>query len=87
MNDRESVIKGLECHFFIDMKPCEECPYYSDEDCCRDIAKDAITLLKAQEPIAPHMVDWGIYECPICKTRVDKTYKFCKVCGKGIKWE
>lgn len=44
-------------------------------------------LVNAQEPITPHLVDWGIYECPKCKTRVDKTYKFCKVCGKGMKWE
>ena len=34
-----------------------------------------------------HMVDWGIYECPKCKTRVDKTYKYCKHCGRPVKWE
>lgn len=46
-------------------------------------------LTKAREvtkPIIPHMVDWGIYECPKCKTRVDKTYKFCKCCGQAVKW-
>lgn len=41
---------------------------------------------KAQEPTIPHMVDWGIYECPKCKTRVDKTYKYCKCCGQAVKW-
>lgn len=61
----------------------------SVEDCHKAVKwlDAALELLKAQEPITPHMVDWGIYECPICKTRVDKTYKFCKVCGKVVKWE
>ena len=47
-------------------------------------------LTKAREltkPVIPHMVDWGIYECPKCKTRVDKTYKYCKHCGRPVKWE
>lgn len=37
-------------------------------------------------PVTPHMVDWGIYECPKCKTRVDATYNYCKCCGRAVKW-
>lgn len=48
--------------------------------------KQAVALLKVQEPINPHMIDFGIYECPKCRTRVDMTYKYCKTCGKEIKW-
>lgn len=44
-------------------------------------------IAKAQEPIIPHLVDWGIYECRICKTRVDKSYKYCKCCGRAVKWD
>lgn len=53
MTDREKVIKGLECCSSGNM--CKEkCPY--DElgcewtDCVRPLAKDALSLLKAQEP-------------------------------------
>lgn len=49
--------------------------------------REAVRLLKAQEPVFPHMVDWSLYECPKCKTRVDKTYKYCKCCGQAVKWE
>jgi hypothetical protein len=59
--DREKVIKGLEC---CTKKVCiykdieKECPYlelcgdYGDafEDCTTALAKDALALLKAQEP-------------------------------------
>lgn len=57
---------------------------WSDIHESRDIV---LALVKAQEPITPHFVDWGIYECPKCKTRVDKTYKYCKYCGQAVKWE
>lgn len=46
---REKVIKGLECHFLVDMEPCEKCSYYMRKDCTGDLAKDALELLEAQE--------------------------------------
>ena len=52
MTDREKVIKGLECCTGY----CDEetgCPYYGDEepfDCEERLRRDAIALLKAQEP-------------------------------------
>lgn len=39
------------------------------------------------EYVKPKLIDWGIYECPFCKVRVDKTYKYCKNCGRGINWD
>lgn len=88
---REKVIKGLGCCSSEEDK-CLVCPYYG---VCYVTQKfpfwalfaDAIALLEEQEPITPHMVDWGIYECPKCKTRVDKTYNFCKCCGRPVKWD
>ncbi len=85
MKSREDVIKGLECCATSDLGNCKDCPYSGDS--CVDLCNDAAALLKAQEGVFPHMVDWGIYECPKCKTRVDKTYKYCKCCGQGVKWE
>ena len=51
MPDREKVIKGLE--ICVDRVPgkytCNECPYEVDGNYCeRNLAKDAITLLKEQ---------------------------------------
>ena len=48
MMDREKVIKGLECcNEFVTCKA--NCPYRNDG--CREIlSRDAIALLKAQEP-------------------------------------
>ena len=61
MIDREKVIKGLECCLSLsDRCPdeCLECPYGSDKDCevtcMQKMGKDALALLKEQEPRAPH---------------------------------
>ena len=87
----EKVINGLRC-CAID-GGCAACPYDSFKDCPgsyptpETLMKDALALLEEQEPITPHMVDWNIYECPKCKTRVDKTYNFCKCCGRPVKWD
>lgn len=89
---REKVIKGLECCTHLSGDYCRKCPYGEDiiaektPVCTGILAHDALKLLKAQEPIIPHLIDWGIYECRICKTRVDKTYKFCKCCGRAVEW-
>lgn len=47
MTDREKVIKGLECLISNEV-PCEGCPYYGSGYCLRNIAKDAMELLKEQ---------------------------------------
>ena len=53
MTDREKVIKGLEC---CDNDDCDNCPYFrscveNDFGTCRaTLHRDALVLLKAQEP-------------------------------------
>lgn len=51
MVDREKVIKGLGCCAHEEIGDCENCPYNENTPHC-DIAmmRDAIALLKAQEP-------------------------------------
>ena len=63
MMDREKVIKGLMC-IAGDVVFCAHCKY-SDvngsgrgDRCKRDCAKDALALLKAQEPIDAIPMDW-----------------------------
>ena len=51
MEKREKVIKGLECcilHDPDDKPRCESCPY--DGACVNRLKRDALKLLKAQEP-------------------------------------
>ena len=59
MPDVEKVIKGLECCTrdirSQDNNPCNGCPYdvnyqNNDSTCTLDLKKDALALLKAQEP-------------------------------------
>ena len=55
MTDREKVIKGLECCAAYEYK-CNDCPYQDDggaEDGCYsdELKTDALSLLKAQEPM------------------------------------
>ena len=64
--DRDKVIKGIECCIdyaqrvkdLINDVPCEGCPYVAlksiavgQGDCIDSLFKDAIALLKAQEPM------------------------------------
>ena len=50
MTDREKTLKGLEC-LITNEVPCEGCPYYGSGYCLRNIAKDAMELLKKQESL------------------------------------
>lgn len=64
-------------------------------DCCSgiQIMRDALALLKAQEPVEPILKHEGItkydsyYVCPICDE--DLTYEqcYCSECGRELNWE
>lgn len=55
MPDREKVIKGLEC-LITNEVPCDGCSYNEGTYCLRNIANDALELLKEQEESIP--VSW-----------------------------
>jgi hypothetical protein len=113
MAGRERVIKGLEC---CTKKVCiyestkKECPYWklcgnhegAFEDCTTALAKDALALLKEQEPIAPIQgaddQDEDIFCCGSCGAIVGETFlgppgecevrdNYCSECGRAVKWE
>jgi hypothetical protein len=53
MPDREKVIKGLECCSKGDSADCDNCNYHgamTDVPCESTLMRDALALLKAQEP-------------------------------------
>ena len=99
MPDREKVIKGLEC---CDNDECDICPYdlscdENDLGTCRaTLHRDALALLKAQEPKKPIVSGkrYGNYfeHCPSCEIMLPissdygKSF-YCYKCGQAVKWE
>ena len=90
MQDREKVIRGLECLITNDVD-CDGCPYINDGYCINAIAKDALKLLKEQEQ-EKNVYTWI---CPECDSKIIlKAYKAnkaigmsfnrCPVCGKDV---
>lgn len=94
MPDREKVIEGFEISY-----------RYSNVDdgntlVPQQLVLDAITLLKAQEPIEPIIVDtdssrwyhidmFKNYYCGNCGEFlhiVNKKDLFCSQCGRAVKW-
>ena len=103
MDKREKVIKGLECCSIGLYCPDEECPYEKDkeekqENCIALLARDALELLKAQEPVKPiHLHNTKIHdslkdvvfedECGNCNGYLLRTWKACPICGKAVRWD
>ena len=92
MTDREKVIKALEyCSVSGDKRDCDMCPMGFEEGCALRLKRDALALLKAQEPIAPHDYDPVIYghryTCGNCHHTLWRNDNYCSQCGKAVKWE
>jgi len=99
----EKVIRGLEiCIRVQDNEKCpDECPYR--KDICYGtvgLMADALSLLKAQEPVAPEeytviVSQYGnaehkCYRCGACKCGLIRNtnwrQKYCPECGRAVKW-
>lgn len=85
MTEREQVIAEL---------------LYLKRDCLEGSATDqtldkTIALLKAQEPVRPrigitHNDDGSksyFLHCPLDGTTLDEGDKYCRKCGRAVKWE
>lgn len=100
---REKVIRGLEC---CTKDECECCPYenvcFGDDEVeiFDTLARDALALLKAQEPVEPlHLHDQSKLpiKCGNCGAFIiifnkpfgfgDYKAKYCCECGRAVKWE
>lgn len=89
MSDRETVIKELE-QFKSDFNPF----IGNSSDWNRIDA--ALAFLKQQEAVEPYVTGNGEsfetaknwwYECGNCNNPIDSTDKFCRHCGRMVKWE
>ena len=95
MADREMVIKGIECLTADEITCNTDCPYFSGVGCVNVILRDALELLKEQEPktAITNPEKYGDYlkHCPSCETvlPISSQYgrtKFCHLCGQAVKW-
>lgn len=92
---REKTIKGLAtCGG--DDPDCKNCPYYGEHGngfgCETIMQRDALALLKTQEPVEPERAHsgggstwWNV--CGSCKTAINPNDKFCHECGRAVKWD
>jgi rubrerythrin len=94
MPDREQVITGLEC-LITNEVDCDGCQYNEEENssCLKNIAKDALELLKEQESEVKLSNDCGNYVCSNCGVSIkdeidfimDKPIQYCPSCGRKVK--
>ncbi len=109
MDKQEKVIKALEfClmpttneELMSDVCSHDDCPYfreYKGGTCIEAVCKEALALLKAQEPVEPK-VDVDEWRCGNCGHKLEhqellsenvlfhEQYSYCPQCGKAVKWE
>ena len=97
MIDRERVIKGLKClaqKQAITANPCKGCGYINRPNyaiCVKDIASDALALLKEyqekQEGLPPAWQDrTQEHICQRCGGIVWQEDNYCSKCGQAVKW-
>lgn len=99
MPDREKVIRGLAtCGG--DDPDCQNCPYYGEHGngfgCETIMQRDALVLLKAQEPVKAYrlhgekVIDNGekVFTgyCDNCCCYLVDGWKACPACGKAVIW-
>lgn len=97
--DREKVIKGLQSCQNIDVicmdiscyePDYSECPYHGRDNCVAELCRDALALLKEQDPVETELEGGGStwwYVCGECHGAIDASDNFCKHCGRRIKHE
>ena len=101
MADREKVVKGLECCSKGDCADCDNCTYHgiqTDVPCESTLMRDALALLKTQEPVKPYAeysehtgTKWltcGACNQPMIKMTPDAVYpNYCPECGRKVMLE
>ena len=102
----EKIIKELECCVSLNNNwpKCTNCDYadeFHNYDCETYLLRDALMLLKAQEPvIVEERADTGTINCPKCGQQfarvgrdksiyldTDEEPNYCPKCGQAVKWE
>lgn len=93
---QEQVIKALEMCTAPGRNCNMSCPYYDIDECEICLERDALDILKAQEPMKPTRYQEGrwfkTWRCGACggtlvfRNGEDKP-NYCTDCGRAVKWE
>ena len=93
---REKVIYSIErciCHV---PDACRDCPYdagHPYNECIEMLLKDAMELLKEQEPkqvvMTTNSYGTKFYHCPRCNHDIYAYPRqmYCSQCGQAVKWD
>ena len=94
MANLEKVIRGLQAIHDEAYDRWVHTQYGTDKlvALMSEVVPDALTLLREQEPVEPHAerdCDDGIwyYGCGACHGAIDYKDKFCRHCGREVKWD
>lgn len=79
---------------------CRDCEYdkWPARICVQHLTKDALELLKSDEPVKPiHLHNTKIHdslkdvvfedECGNCNGYLLRTWKACPICGRKVMWD
>ena len=86
--DREKVIRELE-----DIQKHLDTGYSFAISWKSELIRDALELLKEQEPVKPTLIREGRnkyynnYVCPGCDNELNYGQNYCSECGRSVKWE
>ena len=94
----EKVRKGLwMCEGGPENCGLKDCPYFDKREFCEhEMHRDALTMLKEQEAVAPTINEYGEAYCicgenvgiiPSNKNLPSIRSKYCSECGRRMKWE
>ena len=86
--DMTKLLDGLEC---CAKDECCRCPYHiAQQFCVHDVLYDALSFVRQHIPVEPvqdvvgDMIYW---RCGKCGADVNKSYHYCRNCGKAVKWD
>ena len=86
---KRKVLEGLE---HCSGNGCRGCPYHNHESahpCLFDCMRDAIVLLKEKEPKAAKTGSVGGFSCFVCGdcgVAITEGDRYCRYCGRKVRW-
>ena len=88
MPAREKIIKAIEI-CYTEGHNCTECPLFNEDECNDKLMHNVLELLKnkpipVKRQMLMHMWFWCCGSCGVAITEGDK---FCRMCGKAVKWD
>ena len=90
MTELEKVRKGLYmCEGGPENCGLKDCPYFDKREFCEnELHREALALLKEQEPVEPIYGLHGERHCGNCRNSLWVSgQRFCASCGRAVKWD